>query len=114
MHGKGAKQASISEAAATADTIWGHKYLALMAPTLLDDYHVESFQRFYLLKLLRLPPESGRYRVAGVFLAGARHLEIPTLWFTTLLNAHFGRPYRCWRIGTTDGGPNGDPRRQVS
>lgn len=87
----------------TANTMWGHKYFALMAPTLLDDYHVESFQRFYLLKLLQLPPESGRYRMAETFQAGARELGVPIAIFTTLLNAHFGGPYRCWRIGTTDG-----------
>ena len=46
---------------------WGHKYFSLL-PDKLDDYHSPDLQRFHLLKMLQLPPESdGRYVCAGRF-----------------------------------------------
>jgi 5-methylcytosine-specific restriction protein B len=84
---------------------WGHKYFSLIYPNKLDDYHVEDYQRFHLIKLLQLPPGGqGRYLAAGQYVAIARELEIPLNNLTTVLNHRNGRPYRYWRIGTKLGG----------
>lgn len=84
---------------------WGHKYFSLIYPNKLDDYHVEDYQRFHLIKLLQLPPEGqGRYLAAGQYVAIARELEVPLNNLTTVLNHRNGRPYRYWRIGTKLGG----------
>ena len=39
------------------DTAWGHKYLSLLFPEKLDDYHVPTYQRFHLIKLGQVPPQ---------------------------------------------------------
>lgn len=82
-------------------TAWGHKYFSLLFPDKLDDYHVENYQRFHLIKLLQKPPEGpGRYVCAGRYVAIANELDMPLNHLTTLLNQRNGRPYRYWRIGT--------------
>ncbi|MHB8991868.1 MAG: AAA family ATPase [Chloroflexota bacterium] len=86
------------------DTAWGHKYLYLLYPDKLDDFHVEYYQRFYLTKLLQLPPEGdGRYIPAGRFVAISRELDMPVKHLTWVLGSICGRPHRYWRIGTSDG-----------
>ena len=91
-----------------ADSAWGHKYLALVFPDRLDDFHVESFQRYHLVRLLELPPirngefVGGRYAAAGRFVALAGEMELPLHNFTTLVNRRHGQPLTYWRIGTTD------------
>lgn len=85
-----------------SDTAWGHKYFSMLYPDRLDDYHVETYQRFHLIKLLQVPPEgNGRYLSAGRYVAIARELDIPLNHLTTMLNRRNGRPHRYWRIGTT-------------
>jgi 5-methylcytosine-specific restriction protein B len=90
------------------DTAWGHKYLALLFPDLLDDFHVVDFQRYHLIRLLQLPPRQdgawakGRYVSAGRYAALSRELELPLHETTTLLNSRNGAPRAYWRIGTTD------------
>lgn len=80
---------------------WGHKYLSLLYPDRLDDYHNEEYQRFHLIKLLQTPPEQpGRYVVAASFVAIARELDWPLNHLTDVLNARDGRPRPVWRIGT--------------
>jgi 5-methylcytosine-specific restriction protein B len=80
---------------------WGHKYLSLLYPDKLDNYHVEGYQRFYLIKLLQTPPASeGRYLCAGRYVAIAEELGLPLNHLTALLNQRNGRPYQYWRIGT--------------
>ena len=37
-----------------SDMAWGHKYFNLLSPDKFDDFHNSNWQRFYLLKLLRL------------------------------------------------------------
>jgi 5-methylcytosine-specific restriction enzyme B len=87
-----------------SDLAWGHKYFSLLYPEKLDDYHSPDYQRFHLIKLLQIPPEGeGRYIVAGRYVAIAHELGIPLNSLTTILNFRHGRPYRCWRIGTSDG-----------
>jgi 5-methylcytosine-specific restriction protein B len=83
---------------------WGHKYFSIMFPQKLDDYHIPSYQRFHLLKLLQLPPEGdGRYVCAGRFVDSAREVELCMNHFTTTLNSLHGSPHRYWRVGTTLG-----------
>jgi 5-methylcytosine-specific restriction protein B len=82
---------------------WGHKYFSVLYPQLLDDYHVIDYQRFHLIKLLRLPTD-GRYRNAEPFLAMARQLGWPVSYLTKVLNTVHGSPYMYWRIGTGETG----------
>jgi 5-methylcytosine-specific restriction protein B len=92
------------EAPSISDTAWGHKYLSLLYPNKLDDYHNADYQRFHLIKLLQFPPRGeGRYIVAGRFVAIANELEMPINNLTTITNERHGRPYKYWRIGTSDG-----------
>ena len=99
-----------------SDTAWGHKYFSLLYPDKLDDFHVYSYQYFYLLKLLQLPPDGlGLYRSHGPYKPGVRYLAagrfvriakslgmaINTL--TNILYTRNGTPYAYWRIGTTGG-----------
>jgi len=86
------------------DTAWGHKYINLLFPQKLDDFHVIDFQRHHLIKLLQVPPvDPGRYRSAGRFVAIARSLGMHLSHLTMLLHERDGRPHRYWRIGTSDG-----------
>lgn len=80
---------------------WGHKYLSLLFPAKLDDYHNPDYQRFYLLKLLQLPPEKkGLYAAAGRYVQIARELGMPINHLTTILNERYDKPHFYWRIGT--------------
>jgi 5-methylcytosine-specific restriction protein B len=86
------------------DTAWGHKYFSLLAPQKLDDYHVPDFQRFYLIKMLQVPPDGdGRYLCAGRYVAAAQELGIPINHLTTILNYQSPKPLGYWRIGTSNG-----------
>ena len=88
------------------DTAWGHKYLCLIFPKLLDDFHVVSYQQYHLVRMLQLPPNwedgynAGRYVCAGRYVALAAELEVPLKHLTILLNRRNGRPRNYWRIGT--------------
>lgn len=83
------------------DSAWGHKYLSLLHPTKLDDYHSEEFQRFHLVKTLQLPPAGkGRYLAAGRFVAMAAEQGVLLNHLGTILNRANGRPRRVWRVGT--------------
>lgn len=84
---------------------WAHKYLSLLFPELLDDYHAPEYQRFHLIKLLQTPPTTpGRYIAAGAFVSIARELGIPLNHLSRILNERHGRPYHYYRIGTSDPG----------
>lgn len=95
-------------AADVQDTVWGHKYLSLLFPDILDDFHVADYQRYHLARLLQLPPRQddgwakGRYVCAGRYVDVSRYLDIPLHETTTLLNRRDGDPRKYWRIGTTD------------
>lgn len=85
-----------------AETAWGHKYLSLLFPDVLDDYHVPLYQRFHLIKLLRLPPRTeGRYVAAGEFVPMAHELRMPVNHLTRLLNERHGSPHWYYRVGTS-------------
>ena len=83
------------------DVAWGHKYLYLLFPEKLDDYHVNIYQRHHLLKLL-LPPVSslGLFACAGQLVRVANQLGWPMNHLTAVLNERDGNPIRYWRIGT--------------
>jgi 5-methylcytosine-specific restriction protein B len=85
------------------ETAWGHKYLALLYPSLLDDYHASEYQKFHLIKLLQRPG-LGRYANARAFVALARELGIPASHLGTTLNYRDGNPHAYWRVGTTASG----------
>ncbi len=101
-------------AADVEDTAWGHKYLSLIFPDLLDDFHVVTYQQYHLVRMLQLPPKwddhyhAGRYLSAGRYLALAAELEVPLKHLTILLNRRNGSPRNYWRIGTKQ---DGDSRR---
>jgi 5-methylcytosine-specific restriction protein B len=85
-----------------SDRAWSHKYLSLLFPDKLDDYHNHRWQRFHLVKLLQLPPEQeGLYVAAGRFQGLARQFAWPMNHLSYALNErNGGRPIGYWRIGT--------------
>ena len=96
-----------TEAPDVSDLAWGHKYFSMLFPDKLDDYHVSFLQRFHLLKMLQLPPESdGRYLCAGRFIRASNEVGLPITTFGTVLNAIHGARHRYWRIGTRSGSSN--------
>ena len=83
---------------------WGHKYLSLLFPSKLDDYHNTDYQRFHLIKLLQEPPtRDGLYAAAGHYVRIAAELGIPVNHLTTVLNHRYGKPHCYWRIGSSLG-----------
>jgi 5-methylcytosine-specific restriction protein B len=88
---------------------WGHKYLSLIFPDKLDDFHAEYVQRHHLLKLLRLPsPQPGLYISAGRFVRLALEMGWPMNHLTGALNERNGSPVKYWRIGTKLRGEKND------
>jgi 5-methylcytosine-specific restriction protein B len=89
------------------DSSWGHKYLSLVFPAKLDDFHAESYQRHNLIKTVQTPAAvEGRYSNAGRFVRMARELSWPLNHLTTVLNRRNGPPHRYWRVGTRSGRTN--------
>lgn len=83
---------------------WGHKYLSLLFPSKLDDYHNADYQRFHLIKLLQAPTlPGGLYAAAGPYVRIANELGIHVNHLTTILNHRNGRPPGYWRVGTSLG-----------
>lgn len=87
---------------------WVHKYFALLAPEVLDDYHAANYQRYYLIKLRLRPLGEALYCNGGLFQAEARALGIPLGQLTTTLNHVVGPLRRYWKIGTTNEDDNTD------
>jgi 5-methylcytosine-specific restriction protein B len=86
------------------DLAWAHKYLSLLFPDKLDDYHNEDYKRYHLVKLLVLPPAvQGRYAAAGPLVRLALQMGVPVDHLTSLLSKRNGRPHRYWRLGTRAG-----------
>ncbi|MBV8054180.1 MAG: AAA family ATPase, partial [Deltaproteobacteria bacterium] len=80
---------------------WGHKYVSLLFPNKLDDYHAEYLQRFHLCKLLQVPPtQPGLYVSAGRFVNLANQMGWPMNHFTAVLNERNDPHHKYWRIGT--------------
>lgn len=81
---------------------WVHKYLTLLYPDKLDNYHTERWQSYHLLKLWQsTPPDLGRYHAAGYFTAIANSLGIPLTNLTYTLNQLHGRPHDWWVVETS-------------
>jgi 5-methylcytosine-specific restriction protein B len=88
-----------------SNTSWGHKYFSLSFPHKLDDYHNPNYQRFYLMKLLQMPPqEEGRYVCAGNYVTIAKELQVFIPNLTRVLSSINPRPHKYWRVGTKLGG----------
>jgi 5-methylcytosine-specific restriction protein B len=84
-----------------SNTSWGHKYFSLLFPDKLDDYHNPYYQRFHLLKMLQMPvADTGRYAVAGQYMAIARELEMHVNNLTRVLNEIDGEPHQYWLVKT--------------
>ncbi len=97
-----ALQAAIESAAPTLHHLgWVHKYLSLLAPEVLDDYHHATYQRHHLIKLQLRPLGEGLYINGGLFLAASRELGLPINHFTEMLNHRHRAPKRVWKVGTT-------------
>lgn len=90
------------------NTVWGHKYLALLFPDVLDDFHVARYQQYNLVRVLQLPTgdastwSDSRYEYAGRFVALAKELNLPLHCTSTVLGRRHGPPKTYWRVGTTD------------
>lgn len=83
------------------DSAWAHKYLSLLFPDKLDDFHNEDYKRYHLIKLLVVPPSlAGRYCAAGPLVRLARQMHVEVNHLTSVLNSLHGRPHKYWRIGT--------------
>jgi len=85
-----------------ADSAWGHKYFALIAPTLLDDYHAVGHQAYHLVKLHKVPSDK-KYENARFFIGIACQLGIPVTHLGSVLNRRDGNPRPYWRVGTDPG-----------
>ncbi len=91
---------------------WSHKYLSLLYPDRIDDYHSYAYQVFHHVRLL-VPPREGRFAAAQTFLALAKSLNEPVQQLTAILNELHGGPYSYWRLGTViDGKSQWDAMRQ--
>ena len=79
------------EAPTVSDLAWEHKYFSLLYPGKLDDYHVSSYGRYHLIKLLQTPPETeGRYAAVGRYVTIAREVGISLQNLTAVLNERDG------------------------
>jgi len=91
-----------------AESAWGHKYFVLTHPHKLDEFHVEHYQDFNLIRLLQVPPPTpGRYSAAGRFVALARELDAPMNHLAKVLVRRNGSPYRHRRVDVGEG-PEGE------
>ena len=86
------------------DTAWGHKYLSLIHPDKLANFHTLSHQRFNLAKLFHEPSShGGRYINESCLVSLSRALNWPLNHVMTVLNRRNGMPYRYWKVGTRAG-----------
>ena len=86
------------------DTVWGHKYLSLIHPDKLANFHSVSPQRFHLAKLLEEPsPQEGRYVNDSSFVSVGVAMNRPLNHVMAVLIRRNGAPHRYWRVGTRSG-----------
>lgn len=86
------------------DTSWGHKYLSLIHPDKLANFHAVSHQRFHLAKLLHEPSRhEGRYINESRFVSLSQTLNCPLNHIMTVLIRRNGVPHRYWKVGTRAG-----------
>jgi len=91
---------------------WARKYWFLLNPCRLDPFHSPRYQRFYLFKLLQMPPDrfgilevsAPRFICSGRYITAAQKLDMPVTTLAQLLGRRRrGGIHRYWRVGTTDG-----------
>ncbi|VWX60060.1 AAA family ATPase [Burkholderiales bacterium 8X] len=107
-----ALQAAVRKAAPTlVDMGWAHKYWFLCHPDRIESFHSPRYQRFYELKMLRMPPDevgirssdAPRFICAGRFAQSARDLDVPVATLCNALILACGAFHRYWKVGTTEG-----------
>ena len=69
-----------------------HKYLSLLFPDRIDDYHTYGYQAFHHVRLLIPPPET-RYAAAQAFVVLAQMLDEPVQRASSILKELHGDPY---------------------
>ncbi len=87
---------------------WGHKYLAMLFPGRIDQFHDDHWHSYMLIKCLEMPPRSARARPRGYLCAGrfariSRELQMPMNHLCLSLEALFGPPHPYWLLETTAG-----------
>ncbi len=83
------------------NTSWGHKYLSLIHPDKLANFHAVSHQRFHLAKLFQEPSQQeGRYVNESRFVSLSQALRCPLNHVMTVLQRRNGPPHRYWKVGT--------------
>lgn len=84
---------------------WAHKYLSLLFPDRIDDYHNIDWQNHHLIRLLIAPAEKekGLYVNAHHYVRLAAEFGWPINHLTRVLNIRSGPPVKYWRIGTVLG-----------
>jgi len=90
-----------------ARTAWGHKYLGLISPELVDKFHAQSFKEYHLIRLLQFPPRGDRYITGGCMHGSRSKVGIPLGRFCRLLVYVNGGPRRYWRVAAGSAGSSG-------
>lgn len=81
------------------NTAWAHKYLHIVFPEKIDDFHIADWQYYYLPKLLiERSLYGGRFVAAAKYAAVAKELGIPVTHLTKVLKHKFGSPRPVWRV----------------
>jgi 5-methylcytosine-specific restriction protein B len=89
-----------------SNSTWGHKYFSILYPDQLDPIHIFSLQRYYLIKLLQIPPHNGgRYLAPGWFVPITQKLDISLNNFMHVMYDRNGFVRNYWRIGTSGTAP---------
>ncbi len=87
-----------------SNSTWGHKYFSILYPNQIDPIHIFNLQRYYLIKLLQIPPHSkGRYLAPGWFVPITHKLDISLNNFMHVMYDRNGFIRNYWRIGTSNG-----------
>lgn len=89
-----------------------HKFLHLLCPDRIDDYHSVEHQVHHLLMLGIEPQGKGLYANTPALVRAWHEFGDPTLLlgeFSTLMNIAHGPPVRWWKVGT---GIMDDPDRE--
>jgi hypothetical protein len=88
-------QQDIELAAPTlCNRVWMHKYLHMMRPDYMDDFHNKAYGDFHLIRLLQVPPPGdGLFLNAGRYVALARELDLAMNQLAAVLNSRSFRKY---------------------
>jgi 5-methylcytosine-specific restriction protein B len=82
-----------------ANTAWAHKYMHIVFPDKVDNFHIVDWQYYYLPKLLiERAPCAGKFVAAAKYAAVAKELGIPIAHLTKTLKHLFASPRPVWRV----------------